>query len=632
MMLTQQTPKIYHLIFLLCIFSILFISGCHTVDTLTPEQDETAEVKTEAPLETYTSVPEGKTIAEIQGNGHISPVKNRPVYNVHGIVTAIRADGFYLQSLEPDNDPATSEGVFVYEGLVPRVRPGDVILLNAVVEEMMPGGMGTGNLTITQLKNPYIEVLSSGNSLPAPVVIGEGGRIPPTEIIDDDSEGYVTAKTFFDPENDGLDFYESLEGMRVQVNQAVVVGATNQYKEIVILGDMGIHAGVRTPRGGIVVREEDFNPERIILDDSMRQMPFVQIGDYAEKPIIGVMDYTYGNYKLQPTEKVEFMPGGLLPEPPLNPATAGQIRVASYNVLNLSARDTERIEILADQIVNQLASPDIIGLQEVQDSDGSTSTLAISADETYLGIVEAIDRIGGPPYSFVDIDPEPDRDGGVPAGNIRVGFLYRTDTGLSLAEAPHGDAVTGVEVGEEAGVPVLSLNPGRIDPTNRAFFDSRKPLIVTFTINGQPLFLINNHFNSKGGDKALFGEVQPPVLESEIQRLQQAQVVHDFVDSLLEIDPASRVIVMGDLNDFQFSPPLKVLKGNILLNLIEGLPIDSQYTYVYDGNSQALDHMLISYGLSSKLVSMKICHINSEFDYMQRFSDHEVLIATFDFN
>lgn len=177
---------------------------------------------------------------------------------------------------------------------------------------------------------------------------------------------------------------------------------------------------------------------------------------------------------------------------------------------------------------------------------------------------------------------------------------------------------------------MLSLNPGRIDPENRAFDQSRKPIVVQFLYKGESLFLINNHFNSKGGDMPLFGKVQPPRLETEAQRVQQAQVVFDFVSALLAVDPTARVIVLGDLNDFQFSPPLAVLKTDgLLTDLVETLPVEERYTYVYDGNSQVLDHIMVSESLLSALSEFNILHINSGYDIEQRFSDHEISLATF---
>lgn len=595
------------------ILSVLILAGC-------------------AGLAPATPLPEGEKISEIQGAGHLSPLKNRPVYNVHGIVTAIRADGFYLQDPNPDDDPATSEGIFVYKSLVPGVKVGDEVLVNAVVEEMNPGGVGSTYLTITQLENPYIEVLSSDNELPEPIIIGEGGRMPPSQVIEDDADGSISQSNVFDPENDGIDFYESLEGMRVQVNDAVAVSGTSQYKEIAVVGDNGAHAGVMTPRGGLVIQADDFNPERIILDDGMRQIPFVTTGDRADGPIVGVMDYTYGNYKLQPTQKVSFTSAGLEPEGPLAAVGAGQIRIVDYNILNMSGKDLDRAEVLADQIVNRMASPDIIGFQEIQDEDGSTSTQSLSADGTYQAIIDAILAAGGPEYGFVDIDPELNRDGGVPGGNIRVGFIYRLDRGITLADGIEGDARTATEVLNVDGELALSLNPGRIDPTHAAFGDSRKPLVVTFEVNGQMLYVINNHFNSKGGDSALFGDVQPPVLTSETQRLLQAQVVHDFVAGMLAVDPGANIVVMGDLNDFQFSAPLELLQGDILTDLVDTLPVEEQYSYIYDGNSQTLDQMLVSAAMLDKLVEYDVLHINSEFDYQSRFSDHDPVTAVFDLN
>ncbi len=274
--------------------------------------------------------------------------------------------------------------------MVPRVKAGDEVLINAVVEEFNAGGIGSTYLTITQLENPYIEVLSSGNDLPEPVILGEDGRIPPNQIIEDDANGSVAANNDFDPENDGLDFFESLEGMRVQVNDAVAVSGTSQYKEIAVVGDDGAYASGMTARGGLVIQVDDFNPERIILDDGMRQIPFVTTGDKAEGPIIGVIDYTYGNYKLQATESVKFSASGLERESVVTDLADGQIRIADYNILNMSGKDLDRAETLADQIVNQMGSPDIIGFQEIQDEDGSTSTQSLSADGTYQVIIDAI--------------------------------------------------------------------------------------------------------------------------------------------------------------------------------------------------------------------------------------------------
>ena len=107
----------------------------------------------------------------------------------------------------------------------------------------------------------------------------------------------------------------------------------------------------------------------------------------------------------------------------------------------------------------------------------------------------------------------------------------------------------------------LSLSPGRIDPANPAWTNSRKPLAATFEFNRHRVLVIVNHFNSKGGDEPLFGRFQPPIPGSAVQRAQQAAAVHDFVERALALDDHARIVCLGDFNDFDFSAPLRTLTG-----------------------------------------------------------------------
>jgi predicted extracellular nuclease len=131
-------------------------------------------------------------------------------------------------------------------------------------------------------------------------------------------------------------------------------------------------------------------------------------------------------------------------------------------------------------------------------------------------LIAAIQAAGGPAYSYTQINPDNNQDGGEPGGNIRQVFLYRTDRGLAFVDAPGATSTTPNTV--VAG-PHLQFSPGRIDPTNPAFNASRKPLAAEFTFHGSRLFVIGNHFNSKGGDQPLFGHFQPPILSTEAQRM-----------------------------------------------------------------------------------------------------------------
>ena len=144
-----------------------------------------------------------------------------------GIVTARSSNGFWMQDPNADADVATSEGIFVFTSSAPAAVVGDSVRVSGRVQEFRPGSATNGNLTTTELSSPTVTVLSTGNPLPAPVVIGNGGRIPPDTVIEDDASGSVETSGVFDPAQDGLDFYESLEGMRVQLNDAVAVGPTD---------------------------------------------------------------------------------------------------------------------------------------------------------------------------------------------------------------------------------------------------------------------------------------------------------------------------------------------------------------------------------------------------------------------
>jgi uncharacterized protein len=220
---------------------------------------------------------------------------------------------------------------------------------------------------------------------------------------------------------------------------------------------------------------------------------------------------------------------------------------------------------------------------------------------------------------------ERDRHRGEPGGNIRVGFLFRVDRGLEFVDRPGGTPTAATTVVGTGAATRLSFSPGRIDPGNAAFNNSRKPLAGEFTYHGQRLFVIANHFNSKGGDQPLFGHFQPPTHGTEVQRNQQAQLVHDFVAGLEAADRHANVVVLGDFNDFEFSTAMATLRAGVLGDLITTLPRDQRYTYDFEGNSQTLDHILLSGALLDRRVAYDVVHVNAEF--ATRASDHDPQVA-----
>jgi uncharacterized protein len=256
----------------------------------------------------------------------------------------------------------------------------------------------------------------------------------------------------------------------------------------------------------------------------------------------------------------------------------------------------------------------------------------VAADATAAQLIAAIASAGGPVYSYRDIPPADGQDGGQEGGNIRVGFLFRTDRGLAFVDRPGGTATTPVTV--QAG-PVLSVSPGRIlpdpsDPAHAPAFDrARKPLVGEFTYHGRRLFVVGNHFTSRLGSSALFGRPQPPEEGGKGKRKLQAEVVAAFVDGLLAADPNAFVVVLGDLNDFQFSAPVATLEAAGLSDLFATLPEAERYSYVFQGNSQTLDHLLVSASLQAALVpgSFDVVHVNAEF--ADQASDHDPQVARF---
>ena len=98
-------------------------------------------------------------------------------------MTGVRAvgssKGYWIQDPSPDSNPATSEGIFVFTSSAPTVAPGDSVLVSGKVQEFYPLASGntvatTSNLSITEIDQTSASVVSSGNPLPAPIVLAAG--------------------------------------------------------------------------------------------------------------------------------------------------------------------------------------------------------------------------------------------------------------------------------------------------------------------------------------------------------------------------------------------------------------------------------------------------------------------------
>lgn len=582
----------------------------------------------------YTIQKDNIRIHDIQGASHQSPMADGTVKAVAGIVTAVvksggTVQGFYMQDTAPDDDPRTSEGIYVYEPKA-AVKPGDEVSVDGTVKEYVQQSRAATDLTQTQIDAAKVTVTKPDQSLPDPIVLGKGNYRYPKRVIDNDSLGK------FDPEEDGIDFWESLEGMLVQIDNPVVVGETKVFSnpasvEFVIIDDQAHPEQPRTPAGGVLLQADDFHPERITVADKFEPiLDHPKVGDTFSEPLVGIVDYSFANYKLYHTKTFSVQAGESEPTVTKLSPKPDKLVIASYNIENFSAKtDSDKIGRIAETIVENMKAPDIIGVVEMQDNNGPTDNGETDAAKSAQALIQAIGQKNGPAYRYVDIAPQNNQDGGQPGGNIRVGFFYNPDR-VQLADGAAGTATEAVQVESRNGAPHLTLNPGRVDPNNEAFASSRKPLAAEFVFQDQSVFVIANHFNSKGGDGALFGKDQPPKLVSEAQRMKIAGVVNRFVKQIHAADAKANVVVLGDLNDFPFSNPVRALADGALTNMVETLPPGRQYTYVYQGNSQVLDQILVSPHLEPN-AKVDIVHINAGFTERQgRVSDHDPVLVQLD--
>ncbi|MCF3962006.1 endonuclease/exonuclease/phosphatase family protein [Streptomyces fuscigenes] len=564
----------------------------------------------------------------IQGTTRISPLVGSPVADVPGIVTGVRAygssRGFWFQDPKPDNDPATSEGLFVYTGSSPTVKVGDSVQVAGTVSEFVPGGAATGEQSVTELtsSNAKVTVVSSGNALPAPVRITAKSVPAAYAPAGTPATGNSVNGLRLKPKAYALDYYESLEGMNVSVANTRVVGATDAFAELWVTVKPSENAD---RRGGTVYGSYDEqNTGRVQIQQQAsttdHAFPVANVGDQLKGTTEGPLDFNqFGGYTLVAGQLGTVVDKGLKREVTAK-QKKDQLAVSTYNVENLAPSDPQsKFDSLASAVVTNLSSPDILSLEEIQDDSGATDDGTVTAGVTVQKFIDAIAAHGGPTYAWRSVAPENDKDGGQPGGNIRNVFLYNPAR-VSFVDRGTADATTGTQVVSTKNGPDLTLSPGRLDPANPAWTDSRKPLVGEFTFQGRTVFLVSNHFISKGGDESLTSQHQPGTRSSEVQRQEQAAAVNSFVKDVRKVKKDADVVVLGDLNDFQFSGTLATLtKGGVLDDDIDTLPVPERYSYVYNGNTQTLDHILTTPSITD--FQYDSVHINAEF--AQQDSDHD---------
>ncbi len=541
------------------------------------------------PKATYLAAgaPQNLAIFEIQGAGHTSSYVGVRVAT-KGIVTAIERGGFWLQSATGDGNAATSDAIFVSRS-TSGLAVGDALTVIGTVAEQRRGS----GLTITRIDADSVAVDSRGNSLPQAVLIGPSGILPPASVIEDDG------MTSYDPTTDGLDFWESLEGMRVTLETPRAVSNTDRYGEtnLVVGGATGL-----SDRGPLTISEGDWNSEMIQLDDRLFRQPALTIGDQLES-VTGILGYGYDHYELVATHADVISENVALEREMAElSGDANHLAIASYDLSNLDPNDTRFVAVAKD-IVGRMLAPDVIAVQRVQDADGTGTGTNLSGQETADRLLEAVFQQTGIRYLYVEIAPtQANSTAGQENGNVRNGYFYRPDR---------------VEL-VEGSLQVID------DPI---FQGTRSPLVATWRFNGEEVTTVNVHLTTRYGSDPLWGEVQNPYHAGTIMRTNQIAALDRWIEARLAADPGDNVMLTGSFGGYLFEPAQRQLTDDgLLTNLATRLDEHERYSRIVDGNAQLIDNTLLSGNLLAR-AEYDIVHFNSEFAGLGRRGEGDAQIV-----
>ncbi len=628
-----------------------------------------------------------KEINEIQGISHTSPYFGKTV-TTKGIVTAFgTADWYpfgndvYIQTKESDDDPRTSEAVHVFiESSNAYFELGDEIEVTGVVyEDIRKNGMGQTSIrdvsSFKTLSDPNIPRLEKRKNLPEPAFLGEGGRQIPTDRISTYG-GQLMRKESLNL-RDGIDFWESLEGMRIEMQDLRVLGFRGGKEDLIEISDRfylnlyvasrGQHSvGAETYRDGLMIdfKKEDFNPEVTLITTNhltnfdglvpkKGNASFVfNVGDklsarvkdpetgenVLKNKVRGVLTYQKnvfggGEYAIvlpevqdsisKRSHRREITPVIERGITELESHNGNEVTVTTFNLENLAGHQLDRIKVMGESIAYNLKCPDVVNLVEIQDNNGFSFRDTQDATGTLKklrGVVQSLCLHRD--YQFVDIDPFLNAEGGQPGGNIRVAMMY--DASKLFYEERSDNSIGKQAIVGTNGV--LSTNPGRIFPNHEAFRRSRRSVVTEFGLVANPsekLYVIGNHLNSKLGDIDFWGNNQPARANSDFRRARMAAKINEFIRWIEQENPEASIVVLGDFNALAEEGSLSVLsnKEETLRNMIFTLPKDRRYTTNHNGNSQPLDYIFVNNRLFNMGAEAEIMHINS--DFMGRLSDHD---------
>ncbi|MFO0724739.1 MAG: RNB domain-containing ribonuclease [Myxococcota bacterium] len=520
-------------------------------------------------------------LSEVRGDGFTSKLVGAEILT-EGVVTAVNAIGFYLEA------PGAEGGVLVRTrgaGVV----PGDLVRVRGTVREAR-GQEALYDRSVVEISNrPDVEILGSGASLPQAAVIGEGGLLPPPK----DRQG-------------ATDYWRKLLGKRVIIGAGTAISPSNRFNDLVIVPDgWKIEGHTRTKQGGVIQIEgaENFTKVGIKARENVGGLPSVSVGDRVEG-LEGVVTYRSGDFQIELTQAAKVTPA---PKPELSPCslvgTENQVTMASMNMLNMHPGEGQRAKRLAERIVFDLSSPDIIAVQEIQDNDGPTVSSVVDASQTANLIIEKILAAGGPTYAYADLPPQAGMDGGQAGANIRTGYFYRPDR-VSLEQG--------------------SLQ--KIGATSPAFESTRKSLVARFNFKGHSIIAVNNHLTSRRGSAPWTADQEELVVGGAEKRLLQGQEIAAAIAQLRKQNPKSDFLVVGDYNDFPSSGPVTTIAKNGMSNLSLLVPAEDRYDYNYRGTLQSLTSVIGNQSLIDEgRIEIEYLHHNSLHPIDDSDHDHVVM-------
>ncbi|GMV29449.1 MAG: hypothetical protein AMXMBFR59_15740 [Rhodanobacteraceae bacterium] len=553
-------------------------------------------------------------IHDIQGDGLAGPLVNQPVLTVNNIVTGKGPQGFTMQApdVRADNNPNTSEGIYVFTSSAPAVQVGDLVNVSGTALEFNG---------LTEIGSATVTVVSSGNPLPTPV---EFGTSTPSPFP-------ATPSCLTSGSN-----YECFEFMRVHIadglvstgNQRFGSPATETFAEVFVTANG--RRGTREPgllfplvptAGNLTAGQWDGNPELFEMDaDYFGAVP-------VDTPLVagtrfeatGVMAYDFGDYELWATQ-LTITDAATVPRPVRDSHGSSDLRIGAFNMLRYcdttnngsgsdpclaptptQAQFDAKVARLSAYIEDVLKLPDVLGVVEVENLavlQALAAKIATDSGVTYAARLEEGNDIGG----------------------IDVGFLVRSDRVTINTVTQLGKLET--------------WNDPTGSPT--ALLHDRPPLLLEASFTGtggsMPFAVMVVHPKSRSCVDQTGGAscAQADVDRNRLKRFLQGKYHAEQIQAFQAAHPGTPISVVGDFNDYQFSDGWTHMLGAMagryddaanlldyagntvvtpsLWNAVESLPQNERYSFLFTENFgqfqgfntrdvptlQSLDHALLS--------------------------------------